>query len=126
MEIDYYFPIFAEKEMPYKAEKILIEGTKYDKRIKLTPEVKFEIKKLYESGDYSQRDLAKMFNVSRRSIQFIIYPEKLEKNIQDRLDRGGSKQYYDREKHREYIKTHRKYKHNLFKQGKINSDDAQP
>lgn len=63
----------------------------------------------------SQRKLAKMFSVSKRLIQFIIFPEKLKKSIQARLDRGGSMQYYNKEKNKKYMKKHRNYKHNILK-----------
>ena len=105
--------------MPYKSEKVKIEKTKYDKRVKLTPEKKVEIKEMYERGGISQRELAKKFGVSRRLIVFCIHPEKLEANYQRRVERGGSKFYYDRLKHNEYMKTHRQHKQKLFIEGKI-------
>lgn len=46
----------------------------------------------------SQRKCAEMFNVSRRTIQFLWDPEKLKRNIQRRQERGGTKQYYNIEK----------------------------
>lgn len=99
--------------MPYKSEKIKIEGTSFDRRIKLTLNDKEEIKRL--SSDHSQRYLAKMFNVSRRTIQFIIDPNKHIENLKRRAERGGSKQYYDRETQRNAIKDTRRYKNDLFK-----------
>jgi hypothetical protein len=47
------------------------------------------------------------------------YPERLEKNLQDRKARGGSKQYYDKIKWRETMKEHRQYKEDLKLQGLI-------
>ena len=99
--------------MPYKSEKIKIEGTSFDRRIKLTINDKEEIKRL--SSDHSQRYLAKMFNVSRRTIQFIIDPNKHIENLKRRAEKCGSKQYYDREKQTQSIREHRKYKNDLFK-----------
>ena len=58
----------------------------------------------------SQRELARMFHVSRRTITFIIDPKKLEENKKRRAERGGSKQYYNKEKHTLSIKEHRDYK----------------
>lgn len=63
----------------------------------------------------SQRMLAKMFRVSRRLITFVLDEKKLKANIERRQERGGTKQYYDRGKNREYIKKHRKDKHNRLK-----------
>lgn len=106
--------------MPYKSEKIIIAKSEFDKRIKLSESDKEEIKRL--SSEYSQRYLAKIFGVSRRTIVFTIYPERLVENKKRRIERGGSKQYYDREKQRDYIKTHRRYKQELFINNKIKND----
>jgi len=95
--------------MPYKFEtdKIHLPKSK-DRRRKLTEADKQEIRNL---SDYlSQRELAKQFNVSRRTIQFILDPEKLKQNKLRRKERGGTAIYYDADKHREYTKTHRRYK----------------
>ena len=62
--------------MPYKSEKIKIEFTKHDKRIKLTDEQREQIKKEYMTGLISQRDLAKKYKVNRKTIYNIIHPEK--------------------------------------------------
>lgn len=106
--------------MPYKFET---EGKKIpkdkDKRIKLTDEQREQIREMYATGLYSQRTLAKMFNVSRRLIVFTIYPERLEENKKRRAERGGSKQYYDKDKHREYMKQHRRRKRELDKNGEL-------
>ena len=103
--------------MPYKSEKIKIEGTKYDRRVKLSEAQKQEIR--VNKLDLSQRKLANMYGVSRRTITFILDPEKLKKNIEARKLRGGSKIYYDREKHNTYMKEHRTYKHKLHKDNMI-------
>ena len=105
--------------MPYKSDKISINNELLDRRVKLTQEDKRRIKELYESGTHSQRSLAKLYNVSRRSIIFIIHPERLEENKLRRKERGGSKIYYDREYHNEKMKEHRKYKNELLKKGLI-------
>ena len=102
--------------MPYKSEKIRLPES-CDRRIKLTKEQKFEICLLRSTTDISQRKLAEIFGVSRRTIQFTINPEKLIENKLRREERGGWEQYYDPEKHREYMKDHRRYKHQLFKKG---------
>jgi hypothetical protein len=92
-------------------------GKKNDRRIKLTDEQKDEIKSL--GDNHSQRELARMYGVSRRLIQFIIYPEKLEENKKRRAERGGSAVYYDKEKHRQSMKEHRDYKKSLIEKGEI-------
>lgn len=109
--------------MPYLSEKIKIEGTEFDRRIKLTDDDKKTIIWLHEEEKISQRKLAIQFNVSRRLIQFVLDPEKLVKNKEKRKARGGSKQYYDKDKHRESIKDTRNRKQQLKLQGLIKLEE---
>ena len=99
------------------ADKHIINNIKYDRRVKLTPEDKLEIQKVYKEGLFSQRELAKMYKVSRRSIQFAIDPKKLEENKKRRAERGGSKIYYNREANTKSMSEHREYKNKLLKSG---------
>ena len=107
--------------MPYKSEKIKIEKTKFDKRIKLNEEQKDKIASL--KGLVSQRKCAEMFNVSRRTIVFIWFPERLQRNKQVRQERGGSKQYYNKIKNTEYMREHRRYKQQLYLKGQIQNEN---
>ena len=102
--------------MPYKCEKIILPEN-LDRRIKLSEAQKQEIRNL--KHEHSQRALAKMYDVSRRLIQFILDPEKLSNNLKAREERGGSKIYYDKDKHTEAMRDHRQYKHALYKSGEI-------
>lgn len=99
--------------MPYKTEKLSIECPFMDNRSKLLPCQK-EMVLHYSNLGYSQRKIAAMFNVSRRLITFIIAPDKLKKNYQARVDRGGSAAYYNRQKNNDYQKKHRRRKHQLL------------
>ena len=102
--------------MPYKFEydnTPLPEGK--DRRVKLTDKDKQRVLELREQG-YSQRELAREFDVSRRLIQFILDPAKKQRDLQRRKERGGWKQYYDKEKNTEYIRNHRRYKHKILKE----------
>lgn len=103
--------------MPYKSDKMKIAGTEYDRRRKLTEEQKNEIIAL--RGTISQRKCAEMFKVSKRTIAFLWYPEKQLANKQRRLERGGWKQYYSKEDHRENIKNTRRYKQKLYKEKRL-------
>ena len=99
--------------MPYKSEKIIkLAGTSKDRRRKLTDKQKDEIAAL--KGTMSQRECAKRYGVSRRTIQFLWDPDKHKRNLQCRQERGGSKQYYSKEKQKQYMKRHRHYKQDLF------------
>ncbi len=109
--------------MPYKSQKIVIAGTKNDRRIKLTEEDKELIKWLNEEEKISQRKLAIQFKVSKRLIQFVLNPQKLIDNKKKRAERGGSKIYYDKDYHTESIREHRQYKQKLFLENKISLPD---
>ena len=100
--------------MPYLIQKVRIDCPFLDRRTKLLPCQK-EMVVYYSNLGFSQRKIAAMFNVSRRLITFIIDPEKHKKNLEARNDRGGSSAYYKKEKHREYMKDHRKKKHELLR-----------
>lgn len=105
------------KKMPYKSEKIKIEGTQHDRRRRLTEQQKNEIVSL--RGVISRKRCSLIYEVSTRTIDFLWYPEKLDKNKQQRQDRGGWRQYYNKDEHKESMKDTRKHKQNLFKKGLI-------
>jgi hypothetical protein len=71
---------------------------------------------LYEEGR-SINSLAKQFNVNKRLIQFELFPERKEKNLQDRDKRGGTMIYYKGGKEwAETIRNHRRYKYEVLMQ----------
>lgn len=96
--------------MPKIVDKMKIGNPSLDKRVKLLPEQKEEIKK----SELSNGALAKIYNVSRRTIQFIKNPDALEENKKRRKERGGWKQYYKKKIHKQAIKEHRDYKDELL------------
>jgi len=105
--------------MPYKHIEKLIP-TKLKKSAKLSDADKEEIRYRYlKVGGVSQRELAAEYNCSRRLIVFVIYPDRQKANYQRRVDRGGSKQYYDKDKHTAAIRKHRHYKQELSLEGKL-------
>jgi transposase len=99
--------------MPYKTDNIAIADAFLKRSAKLLPCQK-EMVLYWHNKGMSQRKLAAMFNVSRRLITFIIDPKKLERNLVVRNENGGSKAYYNRDKHTKAIREHRKYKHTIF------------
>jgi len=100
--------------MPYKIEKIAIKNPFLDKRTKLIPCQKEMVKYWYMAGK-SINSIAKMFKVNKRLIQFMLFPDRHKKNLADRKDRGGSKQYYVKEKHTKAVNKHRHYKNDEIK-----------
>ena len=101
--------------MPYKTEKLKLDNPFLDRRCKLLPCQKERMVALWKQGE-SQRALARMFNVSRRLVQYTCMPDKLEKHKENYHARGGWKQYYKGgEEWAEVMKEHRKYKYNLLK-----------
>ena len=105
--------------MPYKSEKIKIQRTEYDRRIKLTDQQKEDIKRKWATGLATKRGLARDYGVSPRAIDFLLNPDKLEQNKKLRQERGGTKIYYNKEKHKESMKKTRRYKQELYKENKI-------
>lgn len=94
--------------MPYKTDKIKLPEA-FDRRRKLTSLQRLEIRNKYLTGAYSQRQLASNYGVSRRLIQFIIDPEKEQKN---RLVSG--KKVYTKEVWAKVKREHRAYKHRIL------------
>jgi DNA-binding XRE family transcriptional regulator len=92
--------------MPYKTEKMKLSPNQ-DRRRKLSDKDKEKIRSM---TNISQRKLAKMFKVSRRTIQFVQDPQKQKENMERRKERGGWRQYYDKDQHAKYVREHRRYK----------------
>lgn len=103
--------------MPYKSEKIKLKGLQ-DRRKRLTDEQRIEIRKLYETEFYSLNDLAKRFNVSKKTILLIVNKDSAEKAKQYRKEHWKDWQRKG-EEHNQAIKNTRKYKHRLYKEGKL-------
>lgn len=101
--------------MPNKFDKMKIANKENDKRVKLTDEQKENIKSDYKTGLFSQRTLASKYNVSRRTITFILDPEKLKRQKELFKERQKDGRYYDKDKQREYMQKHRKHKKELYK-----------
>ncbi len=104
--------------MPRKSDTIAINDAALDRRVKLTEEQREEIRK----SELSTRKLAMMYGVSRRTIQFIKDPEKQRQSLLRREERGGWKQYYNKEKQTKAIREHRNYKKKLYNDGLLSKD----
>jgi IS30 family transposase len=104
--------------MPYKSEYTNLKlPAEHDKRRKLTEEQKDEIRLL--NGKVSQRECAKLYNVSRSTIRWIWMPEKHERNLLMREFRGGSMIYYDREDQVKASQKTRQKRQELYVRGEL-------
>ena len=108
--------------MPYKSEKIKLKGLQ-DRRKRLTDEQRIEIKELYGTGYYSLNDLAKKFDVSKKTILLIVNNDSAEKAKQYRKEHWREWQHTGKEWN-ETIRNTRRYKNQLYKEGKLKEDSA--
>lgn len=102
------------------ADRVRIAGTKHDRRVKLTPEQKAEIRKLREDTGLSYNKIAKMYKVSKRTIMFVICPEKEAVCREQFKARKADGRYKpEKEAWKEVQREHRAYKKNLYDTGEI-------
>jgi len=85
-----------------------------DRRVKLSERDKKEIKELYFEQGLAIREIARRFKdkCCRRMIQFILFPERYERQIELRKERSWL--YYDREKNTKAMREHRRYKYKVL------------
>jgi len=99
--------------MPYKFQTDKIKlPREYDRRVKITEIQKAKVKELYQSG-FAIRVIARQMPFSRRSIQYILFPERLLKVKQQFKDRGQSAISRAKTKGKRWAETmreHRRYK----------------
>ncbi len=108
--------------MPYKSEKIKLKGLQ-DRRKRLTDEQRKEIESLYKTGAYSLNGLAKMFEVSKKTILLIVNKDSADRAKQYRKDHWKEWQRHG-EEHNKAIQNTRKYKHELYKNGELKEEDG--
>lgn len=96
--------------MPYKSEKMKLNRSQ-DRRVKLTDEQREEIRHKYETGLYSQRSLAREYNVSRRLITFVLDDTKYQRSKEQFKERRADGRYKETSERRAAIqREHRRYK----------------
>lgn len=99
--------------MPNKWDKIKYTKEQ-DGRIKILPEQYEEVRAKYEAIK-SLRAVAGYYGVDKRTIQFILYPERLEKLKEHNKKIKHWRLYYDKEKRREAMRKWRAKKKLTFK-----------
>ena len=107
--------------MPYKSEKIRLKGIQ-DRRKRLTDEQRKEIEGLYSTGLYSLNNLGKQFGVSKKTILLIVNKDSAEKAKQYRKDNWREWQRIGEERN-EAVRNYRRYKNELFREGKLKEED---
>ena len=106
--------------MPYKSEKIKLQGLQ-DRRKKLTDQQREEIKELYGTGLFSLNDLAKRFEVSKKTVLLIVNKESAE-NAKRYRKENWKEWKGTKEEHKEAIKRTRRYKQDLYIKGELKED----
>ena len=105
--------------MPYKSEKIKL-SREQDRRKKLTDEQREEVRNKYSTGLYSQRTLAKEYNVSRRLISFVLDEEKQKRNAElFKIRKSDGRYKPTKEEWAKTVKEHRRYKQGLYLKGEL-------
>lgn len=107
--------------MPYKSQKIKLNETQ-DRRKRLTEEQRKEIKEMYEAGGYSLNELAKKFEVSKKTILLIVNKNSAEKAKQYRKDHWKEWQRTGDE-WAKTVREHRRYKQELYLKGELKEED---
>lgn len=102
--------------MPNKKLENYRVGKTNDKRRKLNDEDKAYIKQLHFRDKLGVREIARLFEgvCSRRLIQFVLFPERLEALQKHNKETKHHLKYYDKEKHRKYMRSHRQHKRKLL------------
>lgn len=80
-----------------------------DKRRKLSEEDKEEIRKSYIKGVYGCQRIANEWGVSKRTVQFIVDSGKIKRAQELYKKRRQDGRYYNKEKHAEAMREHRKH-----------------
>ena len=103
--------------MPYKSEKIRLQGLQ-DRRRKLTDSQKEEIKDKYSTGEYSLNALGGIYGVSKKTILLIVNPNSAEKAKEYQKENWREYQQTKEERTR-ITREHRRYKQSLYVRGEL-------
>ena len=109
--------------MGYRIEKEHYTIPKDLKRnIKLNDDDKKHIIEMYKTGEYSYRKLASIYGVAHKTIYYIINPHKYREFLDKRKKEKTSAYYYNKDKHREYMRRTREYRKTLEKQNLLEKE----
>lgn len=103
--------------MPYKSEKIKLQGLQ-DRRRKLTDEDIAEIKELYVPHVFGAQRIANMFGVSKRTIQLIV-SEQCKETRKKYIKEHWREFQRKGDEWSETMRDHRRYKQELYLKGEL-------
>lgn len=103
--------------MPYISSGIKLSETQ-DRRRKLTSEQKEEIRRLYGTGAYSTRKLAKRYGVDKSTISIIVNPKRAEA-VHQRAKEHWRDYMPSKEERAAITREHRLYKQELYLKGEL-------
>lgn len=83
-----------------------------DARFKILPEEYETIRTRWENGE-SIKGLGRAYGVNKRTIQLIVKPEKREEMKKQHQENKVWERYYEKDKHKEYMRKYRKKKREL-------------
>jgi len=112
--------------MPYKFQTDKIKlPREYDRRVKITEEMKKEMKAMHEDGA-AVRAIARYFvgRCSRDSIRFILMPDKEVHAKALFKERQKDGRYYHKEKATRQKREHRRYKQEIIKNLKLEAGEG--
>lgn len=107
--------------MPYKSAAIKFQGLQ-DRRRKLTDEQVEDIKKLYVPNVVSAAQLARMFNVSKKTILLIVSKQVKGTQQQYNKEHWRERRTYTKDEWASVMREHRQYKHKLLVEGKLSDN----
>lgn len=111
--------------MPYKSEqKNLLIPRELKRSVKLSEQDKIEIVEIRKKTGLSYNKIAKQFDVSKTRVMQICNPEMEARHIKQYKERQKDGRYYDRTKHSEYVRKHRRYKKLLYQTGKLSNKET--
>lgn len=103
----------TNKNMPLKFDKFKIPK-ELDGRKKITDDDRKEAKELYERGLAIREIARRMSHISRRSIVFILFPERLVAQQEKQKKEEHWRRYYDKNRQKQAIKKLREKKRKIF------------
>ena len=89
---------------------------------KLTDEQKEEVKRMYATGNYSIRALGKLFNITHSALNYILFPERIEKRKEYHKLRWINNKEKLSKQHKDYYENNKDFVKSMHKEYNIKHD----